>query len=230
MPSQLLWVPTVRMENFGSVSVWHSDSAGRPSSSVAAGTSLRSWMSPVNTNPPAATSATRQPRIAAGRYMVAASELMMRRTTGTAAHHPPGAPGDEGGGGQECRGDRVQEGPDAGVVGEKRHDAVQFGLTGGRVVGTPTGCCMNELALMMKNADRLTAIATIQIQARWVALGQAVPPKIHRPMKVGRRRTRPGPPWPAARRKISPTNREYSLQFIPNWNSWTIPVATRWRS
>lgn len=25
---------------------------------------------------------------------------------------------------------------------------------------------------------------------------------------------------------MSPTNREYSLQFIPNWNSWTMPVAT----
>jgi len=28
------------------------------------------------------------------------------------------------------------------------------------------------------------------------------------------------------RRRRRPTNREYSLQFIPNWNSWTIPVAT----
>ena len=26
--------------------------------------------------------------------------------------------------------------------------------------------------------------------------------------------------------KTSPTKREYSDQFIPNWNSWTIPVAT----
>ena len=26
--------------------------------------------------------------------------------------------------------------------------------------------------------------------------------------------------------KTSPTKREYSLQFIPNWNSCTIPVAT----
>jgi hypothetical protein len=26
--------------------------------------------------------------------------------------------------------------------------------------------------------------------------------------------------------KISPTNLEYSLQFIPNWNSCTIPVTT----
>ena len=30
----------------------------------------------------------------------------------------------------------------------------------------PTGCCMNELAAMMKYADRLTPIATIQIVAR----------------------------------------------------------------
>jgi hypothetical protein len=26
--------------------------------------------------------------------------------------------------------------------------------------------------------------------------------------------------------KTSPTKREYSLQFMPNWNSWTIPVTT----
>ena len=25
---------------------------------------------------------------------------------------------------------------------------------------------------------------------------------------------------------MSPTKREYSDQFMPNWNSWTIPVAT----
>ena len=29
-----------------------------------------------------------------------------------------------------------------------------------------------------------------------------------------------GPP------KTSPTMREYSDQFMPNWNSWTMPVAT----
>ena len=26
--------------------------------------------------------------------------------------------------------------------------------------------------------------------------------------------------------KMSPTKREYSLQFMPNWNSCTMPVAT----
>ena len=26
--------------------------------------------------------------------------------------------------------------------------------------------------------------------------------------------------------KTSPTKREYSLQFMPNWNSCTIPVTT----
>jgi hypothetical protein len=25
---------------------------------------------------------------------------------------------------------------------------------------------------------------------------------------------------------MSPTKREYSDQFMPNWNSWTIPVTT----
>jgi len=26
--------------------------------------------------------------------------------------------------------------------------------------------------------------------------------------------------------KMSPMKREYSDQFMPNWNSWTIPVTT----
>jgi len=26
--------------------------------------------------------------------------------------------------------------------------------------------------------------------------------------------------------KMSPMKREYSDQFMPNWNSWTMPVAT----
>ena len=59
------------------------------------------------------------------------------------------------------------------LVGEKRHDAVV--IRPGRWPGwpdAPTGCCMNELALMMKNADILTAIATIQIQARCRARGR----------------------------------------------------------
>ena len=48
----------------------------------------------------------------------------------------------------------------------------------------PTGCCMNEFAAMMKYAEMLTAIATIQMQARWIRRGNRFQPKIHKPMKV----------------------------------------------
>lgn len=90
----------------------------------------------------------------------------------------------------------------------------------------PTGCCMNELALMMKNADMLTAIATIQMQARCTSLGSRVQPKIHNPMKVDSKKKAARPSIARGAPKTSPTKREYSLQFIPNWNSCTIPVAT----
>ena len=85
---------------------------------------------------------------------------------------------------------------------------------------------MNELALMMKNADMFTAIATIQMQTRCTALGNRVQPKIHSPMKVDSKKNATNPSIASGAPKISPTNREYSLQFMPNWNSWTIPVAT----
>ncbi len=85
---------------------------------------------------------------------------------------------------------------------------------------------MNELALMMKNADMFTAIATIQMQARCTARGSRVQPKIHSPMKVDSKKKATRPSIASGAPKMSPTNREYSLQFMPNWNSWTMPVAT----
>ena len=79
---------------------------------------------------------------------------------------------------------------------------------------------------MMKNAEALTARATIQMHARWTSLGSRVQPKIHRPRKVDSKKKATRPSMANGAPKTSPTNREYSLQFIPNWNSWTMPVAT----
>gem|GEM_PF-1380906 len=79
---------------------------------------------------------------------------------------------------------------------------------------------------MMKYADRFTASATSQIEAVCSQIGMRPQPKNHRPRKTDsmKKATRPskarGPP------KTSPIMREYSDQFIPNWNSWTMPVAT----
>src|ERR1700737_5360152 len=73
MLSQLLCVPTVRIEKSGSVSVSHNDSADAIFIGCCWNISLP-WWSPVNNNPAVATSATQHPRMVAGRYMVRASE------------------------------------------------------------------------------------------------------------------------------------------------------------
>ena len=85
---------------------------------------------------------------------------------------------------------------------------------------------MNELAAMMKNADMFTAMATTQMHARCTSRGSRVQPKIHSPMNVDSKKNATRPSIASGAPKTSPTNREYSLQFMPNWNSCTMPVAT----
>ena len=85
---------------------------------------------------------------------------------------------------------------------------------------------MNEFAAMMKNAEALTPNATIQMQARWTSRGSRLQPKIHSPRNVDSKKNAIRPSNASGAPKMSPTKREYSLQFIPNWNSCTIPVAT----
>ena len=85
---------------------------------------------------------------------------------------------------------------------------------------------MKEFATIMKYAERLTASATAQMESVCSQVGIRPQPKIQMPKKTDsmKKATRPsrasGPP------KTSPTMREYSDQFMPNWNSWTMPVAT----
>ena len=64
------------------------------------------------------------------------------------------------------------------------------------------------------------------MQARCTARGSRVQPKIHSPMNVDSKKKATRPSIASGAPKMSPTNREYSLQFMPNWNSWTMPVAT----
>ena len=90
----------------------------------------------------------------------------------------------------------------------------------------PTGCCIQELAARMKYADRLLAMATAQMHARWMRRESLSQPKIHRPRNVDSMKNAASASMASGAPKTSPTNREYSLQFMPNWNSWTIPVAT----
>ena len=85
---------------------------------------------------------------------------------------------------------------------------------------------MNEFAAMMKNAEAFTPNATIQMQARWTSRGNRLQPKIHSPRNVDSKKNAIKPSNASGAPKMSPTKREYSLQFMPNWNSCTIPVAT----
>src|SRR5581483_2864827 len=51
-------------------------------------------------------------------------------------------------------------------------------------------------------------------------------PKIHNPRKVDSRKNASRPSIASGAPNTSPTNREYEDQFIPNWNSCTMPVTT----
>ena len=61
---------------------------------------------------------------------------------------------------------------------------------------------------------------------RWTFLGSLSQPKIHRPMKVDSRKNANSASSASGAPNTSPTNREYSDQFMPNWNSCTMPVTT----
>ena len=62
--------------------------------------------------------------------------------------------------------------------------------------------------------------------ARCRRLGRRSQPKIHRPRKVDSRKKASRPSIASGAPKTSPTKREYSDQFMPNWNSCTMPVTT----
>ena len=69
-------------------------------------------------------------------------------------------------------------------------------------------------------------MATSQIVARWIRGLRRFHPKTQRPMNVASRKNASSPSIASGAPKTSPTNREYSDQFMPNWNSCTRPVAT----
>ena len=79
---------------------------------------------------------------------------------------------------------------------------------------------------MMKNAESHEAITAMARQAAWTAGRSLSQPKIHRPRNVDSTKNASSPSMASGAPKTSPTKREYSDQAIPNWNSWTRPVAT----
>lgn len=72
----------------------------------------------------------------------------------------------------------------------------------------------------------LVPIAASQMQARCTRRESLSQPKIHSPMKVDSRKKASSASIASGAPNTSPTNREYSLQFMPNWNSCTMPVTT----
>ena len=91
---------------------------------------------------------------------------------------------------------------------------------------TPTGCCIHELATMMKYALIHEPITAIHSAARCRPLRIRPQPKIHTPRKVDSTKNASRPSSASGAPNTSPTKREYSLHAMPNWNSCTRPVAT----
>ncbi len=73
------------------------------------------------------------------------------------------------------------------------------------ISSTPTGCCIHELATMMKNAESHEPITASQIVARCTRLGRRPQPKIHRPRKVDSTKKASSPSIASGAPKTSPT-------------------------
>jgi hypothetical protein len=72
----------------------------------------------------------------------------------------------------------------------------------------------------------LEPIATSQMVTACQFFESLSHPNIHNPKNVDSRKKASKASIASGAPKISPTNREYSAQFIPNWNSCTMPVTT----
>ena len=78
----------------------------------------------------------------------------------------------------------------------------------------------------MNAADSARAGETAQIVSRCSRFGSLSQPNSHSPRNVDSRKNAASPSIASGAPKMFPTSREYAPQFIPNWNSCTIPVTT----
>src|ERR1039457_2500030 len=78
----------------------------------------------------------------------------------------------------------------------------------------------------MISADMFVATAASHMVSRCVFLDILFHPKIQTPIKTDSRKKASVASMANGAPKISPTYREYSDQFKPNWNSMVIPVTT----
>src|ERR1035438_3953402 len=79
---------------------------------------------------------------------------------------------------------------------------------------------------MIQNADIVAPTATISDEKTCIPVDTFFRPKIYKPKNVDSRKNANNPSAANGAPNMSPTNLEYSDQFVPNWNSITIPVAT----
>src|SRR5690606_4008279 len=85
---------------------------------------------------------------------------------------------------------------------------------------------MNELAMRIHSAEMLEPNATSHIVAACILFDRRSQPKIHRPRKEDPKKKASRASMASGTPKMSPPKREYSDQFMPHWNSCTIPVTT----
>lgn len=72
----------------------------------------------------------------------------------------------------------------------------------------------------------MLATATTHMIAAWAPFETRFQLNIHSPMKVDSRKKATVASIARGAPNMSPTNFEYSAQFMPNWNSRVMPVTT----
>ena len=128
--------------------------------------------------------------------------------------------------GQRGRRDRVPERPDQRRVGEDLCDRRHLRPMRDRVDPVADWVLHPRVRSEDEVRRRGRADRDDPDASRGGPSAQASQPKIHRPRNVDSRKNAASPSIASGAPKMSPTYSEYADQFIPNWNSWTMPVTT----
>jgi hypothetical protein len=142
-----------------------------------------------------------------------------------APYQVPGAdPEDEEGGGGHRRRDDVRELDQHVRVGDDLSEALHLGSA---VAQRMAHRLLHERVGHQDPVGREVRVDRHQPDRGQVGpLGQLVPTEDPQPQEGGLEEEGDEPSIASGAPKTSPTKREYSDQFIPNWNSWTMPVTT----
>ena len=93
-------------------------------------------------------------------------------------------------------------------------------------ISKPAGVCCHELATTIHTDENTEPRKTIIVAKKWVLGPTRSQPKTSTARKPDSKKKAKIPSAASAEPKTSPTNREYVAQFVPNWNSMTMPLAT----